>query len=83
MHCRPVSLAIFSEAPAAGAQASAYLAAADARKGLVTLDMGGTSCDIAFIEHGAPLELEVTTYPHRIDCHSSQGTFLPCTCAVM
>jgi len=43
--------------PAAGAQASAYLARADARRGLVTLDMGGTSADIAFIEGGAPLEV--------------------------
>jgi N-methylhydantoinase A len=42
--------------PAAGAQAGAYLAADDAKIGLVTLDMGGTSCDIAFIEGGAPLE---------------------------
>jgi N-methylhydantoinase A len=41
--------------PAAGAQASAYLAR-EAATGLVTLDMGGTSCDIAFIEGGAPLE---------------------------
>ncbi len=43
--------------PAAGAQASAYLAAADAGRGLVTLDMGGTSADIAFIEGGVPLEV--------------------------
>ena len=43
--------------PAAGARASAWLAPDDARKGLVTLDMGGTSCDIAFIEGGAPLEV--------------------------
>jgi N-methylhydantoinase A len=43
--------------PAAGAQASAYLARDDARTGLVTLDMGGTSADIAFIEGGAPLEV--------------------------
>lgn len=41
--------------PAAGAQASAYLAK-EASAGLVTLDMGGTSCDIAFIEGGLPLE---------------------------
>ena len=41
--------------PAAGAQASAYLAEADARSGLVTLDMGGTSADIAF-KGGVPLE---------------------------
>ena len=43
--------------PAAGAQASAHLAREDAMRGLVTLDMGGTSCDIAFIEGGAPLEV--------------------------
>jgi N-methylhydantoinase A len=48
--------------PAAGAQASAHLAREDARRGLVTLDivtldMGGTSADIAFIEGGAPLEV--------------------------
>jgi N-methylhydantoinase A len=42
--------------PAAGAQAAAYLAENDARTGLVTLDMGGTSADIAFIEGGIPLE---------------------------
>lgn len=51
--------------PAAGAQASAYLAAQDARKGLVTLDMGGTSCDIAFIEGGAPLEVTEVTVARR------------------
>ena len=50
--------------PAAGAQAAAHLARAlsslstEAREGgLVTLDMGGTSADIAFIEGGAPLEV--------------------------
>ncbi len=42
--------------PAAGAQASAYLCSRDAPGGLVTLDMGGTSADIAFIE-GQPLEI--------------------------
>jgi len=42
--------------PAAGAQAAAYLAE-EAKTGLVTLDMGGTSADIAFIEGGAPLEV--------------------------
>ena len=43
--------------PAAGARASAWLAPDEAGSGLVTLDMGGTSCDIAFIEGGAPLEV--------------------------
>jgi N-methylhydantoinase A len=43
--------------PAAGAKASAYLAVEAAKNGLVTLDMGGTSADIAFIEGGIPLEV--------------------------
>jgi N-methylhydantoinase A len=51
--------------PAAGAQASAYLAAADARTGLVTLDMGGTSADIAFIEGGVPLETTESVIARR------------------
>ena len=51
--------------PAAGAQASAYLAADDAKGGLVTLDMGGTSADIAFIEGGVPLEVTEGTIARR------------------
>jgi len=43
--------------PAAGAQATAHLAREEAQSGLVTLDMGGTSADIAFIERGSPLEV--------------------------
>ncbi len=50
--------------PAGGAQASAYLAE-DADSGLVTLDMGGTSADIAFIEGGAPLETTESTIARR------------------
>jgi len=50
--------------PAAGAQASAYLPHEGAR-GLVTLDMGGTSCDIAFIEGAAPLEVTEGTVARR------------------
>lgn len=51
--------------PAAGAQASAYLAKDEAVSGLVTLDMGGTSCDIAFIEGGVPLEVTEGTIARR------------------
>jgi N-methylhydantoinase A len=51
--------------PAAGAQASAHLAEDDARAGLVTLDMGGTSADIAFIEGGVPLEVTEGTIGRR------------------
>ncbi len=50
--------------PAAGARASAYLAE-DAKTGLVTLDMGGTSADIAFIEGGAPLETTESVIARR------------------
>jgi N-methylhydantoinase A len=51
--------------PAAGAQASAYLAESDARTGLITLDMGGTSADIAFIEGGVPLETTESVIARR------------------
>jgi N-methylhydantoinase A len=50
--------------PAAGAQASAYLPH-EGTRGLVTLDMGGTSCDIAFIEGAAPLEVTEGTVARR------------------
>jgi N-methylhydantoinase A len=50
--------------PAAGAQASAWLAE-EAMSGLVTLDMGGTSADIAFIEGGAPLETTESVIARR------------------
>ncbi len=51
--------------PAGGARASAYLAGEDAETGIVTLDMGGTSCDIAFIEGGTPLEVTEVTVARR------------------
>jgi N-methylhydantoinase A len=51
--------------PAAGAQAAAWVARAGAGAGLVTLDMGGTSADIAFIEDGVPLEVTEGTVARR------------------
>jgi N-methylhydantoinase A len=51
--------------PAAGAQGSAYLNRADAARGLVSLDMGGTSADIAFIEGGVPLEVTESVIARR------------------
>src|ERR1700730_8982822 len=51
--------------PAARAQASAHLAQDEAKTGLVTLDMGGTSADIAFIEGGVPLEVTEGTIARR------------------
>jgi N-methylhydantoinase A len=55
----------FLSGPAAGVQASAHLAREDAKRGLVTLDMGGTSCDIAFIEDGAPMEVTESIVARR------------------
>ena len=43
--------------PAAGARAAAWVASDGGARNLVTLDMGGTSADIAFIEGGTPLEV--------------------------
>ncbi|HTH97543.1 MAG TPA: hydantoinase/oxoprolinase family protein [Stellaceae bacterium] len=61
--------------PAAGAQASAYLAESDAESGLVTLDMGGTSADIAFIQGGVPLEVtEGSVARRQIDVPSLDMT---------
>ncbi len=43
--------------PAAGVQAAAHLlAVVQGWRNIITMDMGGTSCDIAFIEDGAALE---------------------------
>jgi N-methylhydantoinase A len=53
--------------PAAGVQGTAYLLGM--RQGLnniVTLDMGGTSCDIAFIQDGTPLEHAEAVVADRI-----------------
>ena len=64
--------------PAAGAQAAAYLAEDDARSGLVTLDMGGTSADIAFIEGGIPLETTEGEIARRqIDVPALDMTSIP------
>lgn len=53
--------------PAAGVQGTAYLLGV--RQGLgniVTMDMGGTSCDIAFIQDGTPLEHAEAVIADRI-----------------
>jgi N-methylhydantoinase A len=43
--------------PAAGVQAGARFASLEGLGNLITMDVGGTSCDIAFIEHGRALEV--------------------------
>ena len=44
--------------PAAGVQGACHLLTAGKFKNLITMDIGGTSCDIAFIEAGAALEID-------------------------
>jgi N-methylhydantoinase A len=51
--------------PAAGARAAAWVCSDDGARDLVTLDMGGTSADIAFIEGGTPLEVTEGTVARR------------------
>jgi len=53
--------------PAAGVQGTAYLLGIrQGMRNIVTLDMGGTSCDIAFIQDGTPLEHAEAVVADRI-----------------
>ena len=52
--------------PAAGVRACGHLLCErQGRPRLVTMDMGGTSCDIAFVEDGVPLEVTEGTVAER------------------
>ena len=52
--------------PAAGVQACGHvLGERRGRRRLIAMDMGGTSCDIAFIEDGVPLEVTEGTVAGR------------------
>ena len=52
--------------PAAGVRACAHLLGErQGRSRLVTMDMGGTSCDIAFVEDGVPLEVTESAIAER------------------
>ena len=52
--------------PAAGVQATADLLGNQQRwKDLISFDMGGTSCDIAFIQDALPLETEESSVGHH------------------
>jgi N-methylhydantoinase A len=53
--------------PAAGVQGTAWLlGTGQGHDNIVTMDMGGTSCDIAFIQNGTPLEHAETVVAGRI-----------------
>jgi N-methylhydantoinase A len=52
--------------PAAGVRGASYLLGAiQGWRNLVTMDIGGTSCDIAFIESGEPLEQDESVIDGR------------------
>ncbi len=65
--------------PAAGVQGSCYLlSTAQPLGNLVTMDIGGTSCDIAFIEGGRPLEIAESNIEGRqIDVPSLDIVTIP------
>jgi N-methylhydantoinase A len=58
--------------PAAGVQGACHLLSGTGRfRNLVTMDIGGTSCDIAFIERGIPLEItECSIQGRQVDVPS-------------
>ncbi|MFB6223238.1 MAG: hydantoinase/oxoprolinase family protein [Haloarcula sp.] len=62
--------------PAAGVQGATYVAGLTGTEDLVTMDMGGTSCDVSLVEGGDPLvatDVEVGDYPVNvpmIDIHT-------------
>jgi N-methylhydantoinase A len=65
--------------PAAGVQGSCHLLSGAGRFGnLITMDIGGTSCDIAFIEGGKPLEVtECSIQGRQVDVPSLDIITIP------
>ncbi|THE63242.1 hydantoinase/oxoprolinase family protein [Salinadaptatus halalkaliphilus] len=61
---RPINTLL--SGPAAGVQGAAHVAALDGIDDVLTMDMGGTSCDVSMVRDGDPLvstEVEVGDYP--------------------
>lgn len=62
--------------PAAGVQGATYVAGLAGHEDVVTMDMGGTSCDVSLVEGGDPVvstDVEVGDYPvgvPMIDVHT-------------
>lgn len=55
--------------PAAGVQGAVHVAEQAGYEDIMTMDMGGTSCDVSIVPDGSPVlssELEVGDYPVRI-----------------
>ncbi len=64
---RPVNTLL--SGPAAGVQGAAHVAALAGAEDVITMDMGGTSCDVSLVQGGEPVvstELTVGDYPVRI-----------------
>jgi N-methylhydantoinase A len=71
---RPVNTLL--SGPAAGVQGATYVAERCGLDSVITMDMGGTSCDVSLVEGGDPLvstDVEVGDYPvsvPMIDIHT-------------
>lgn len=71
---RPVNTLL--SGPAAGVQGASYVAGLAGIESLITMDMGGTSCDVSLVEGGDPMvatDVEVGDYPVNvpmIDIHT-------------
>ena len=71
---RPVDTLL--SGPAAGVQGARHVAGLAGREDLITMDMGGTSCDVSLIEGGEPAvatDLSVGPYPvgvPMVDIHT-------------
>ena len=71
---RPIQSAL--SGPAAGVSAAAAVGSSVGRTSLITMDMGGTSCDVGLVVEGVPakvLENRIAGYPVRlpmVDVHS-------------
>jgi N-methylhydantoinase A len=71
---RPVNTLL--SGPAAGVQGATYVASRGGYDDVITMDMGGTSCDVSLVEGGDPLvstDVEVGEYPvsvPTIDIHT-------------
>ncbi|WP_318568293.1 hydantoinase/oxoprolinase family protein [Salinigranum marinum] len=71
---RPVNTLL--SGPAAGVQGATYVASRGGYDDVITMDMGGTSCDVSLVEGGDPLvstDVEVGEYPvsvPMVDIHT-------------
>jgi N-methylhydantoinase A len=71
---RPVNTLL--SGPAAGVQGASYVAGLAGVENLITMDMGGTSCDVSLVEGGEPMvatDVEIGEYPVNvpmIDIHT-------------